>query len=161
MIKIDYEGAWKDLKEEIPKVVSGYEKNPYFTDEAFCAIESIKDKMNDLEQKHTHNYIELKKRADKEIADYCLKKYAEIYLENIYLKKKLGEKREKDKVFKVHIVGVTDDCYEYDVTERMNAERLAYYDNAFREGKKAKYRGKKIRIVQLDISLTNPIKEII
>ena len=57
MIKIDYEGAWKELKEEIPRAVSEYEKNPYFTDEAFCAIESIKDKMNALEKKHTQKDI--------------------------------------------------------------------------------------------------------
>jgi len=141
MIKIDYEGAWKELKREYGKEYIVYEGG-----------EDVEDVMKKLEKKHTHNFIDIRKRSDKEIADYCMKKYAEMYAENVHLKKKLGDKKEKNKVFKVHIIGLTDDNYEYDFTEQMNDERLAYYDRAFREGKKAKYRGEKIRIVQLDVS---------
>ena len=47
--------------------------------------------MDNFEQKHTHDYIDIKKRSDKEIADYCLKKYAEMYLELVELKNKLKE----------------------------------------------------------------------
>jgi len=75
MIRIDYEGAWKELKE--------YLKKSYITDE------TIMDVVENFEQKHTHNYIDIQKRSDKEIADYCLKKYAEVYLELVELKDKL------------------------------------------------------------------------
>ncbi|MBA7552074.1 hypothetical protein ES705_44628 [subsurface metagenome] len=54
--------------------------------------------MGILEQKHTHDYIDVRKRSDKEVADYCLKKYAEMYMENIYLKEGLkGQRKEINK----------------------------------------------------------------
>lgn len=83
MIKIDYERAWKDLKEEIGDAIM----------EGGMTGTPIKFTMEMFEQKHTHNYIDIKKRSDKEIADYCLKKHAEVYLENIDLKKKLRDKK--------------------------------------------------------------------
>jgi len=88
MIKIDYEGAWKELEE-------------YFYEKAKSENRKVQEynifslnhynMMKNLEKIHTQNVIELKKRSDKEIADYCLKKYTEIYLENINLKKRLKE----------------------------------------------------------------------
>jgi len=75
MIRIDYEGAWKELKE--------YLKKSYITDETIMEV------VGNFEQKHTHDYIDIKRRSDKEIADYCLKKYAEVYLELVCLKQKL------------------------------------------------------------------------
>ena len=70
MIKVDYEGAWKELKEKF-------------------SMSDLSLHMDILEQRHTHNYIDIRKRTDKEIADYCLKKYAEMYLELVELKSKL------------------------------------------------------------------------
>jgi len=81
MIKVDYEGAWKGLKEYLSK--------NYITDERIMEV------VEKFEQEHTHNYIDIRKRSDKEVADYCLKKYAEVYMENINLKKKLKEHKEK------------------------------------------------------------------
>lgn len=74
-------------------------------------IEEDQGEMATIQRKHTHNRMEeeckkmgkkiiddahnvgrninLRKRSDKEIADYCLKKYTDIYLENIHLKKKV------------------------------------------------------------------------
>lgn len=49
MIKIYYEGAWKELKETLPKLDELYHNM------ARCVLASIKDKMNDLEQKHTQH----------------------------------------------------------------------------------------------------------
>lgn len=74
MIKVDYEGAWKELKELC--------KGTMYIDDKYMEI---------LERSHTHNYINLKRRSDKEVADYCLKKYAEMYLELVELKNKLRE----------------------------------------------------------------------
>ena len=73
MIKIDYEGAWKELVDE------------YGLDYIIIGGDTIEN----IQQKHTHNYIDIRKRSDKEIADYCLKKHAEIYMELICLKRKL------------------------------------------------------------------------
>jgi len=75
MIKLDYEGAWKELKEHLRK--------KHITDETIMEV------VESIEQKHTHNYVDIKRRSDKEVADYCLKKYAEVYLENVELKNKL------------------------------------------------------------------------
>jgi len=75
MIRIDYEGAWEELKEHLRK--------KHITDETIMEV------VESIEQKHTHNYIDIKKRSDKEVADYCLKKHAEIYLELVELKNKL------------------------------------------------------------------------
>jgi len=87
VIKVDYEGAWKELRKDIgDKEIENYE------DTRPLKIFYI---MDDLEQRHTHNYIDIRKRSDKEVADYCLKKYAEVYMENINLKKKLKEHKEK------------------------------------------------------------------
>ena len=83
MIKVDYEGAWKELK--------GYLSKNYITDERIMEV------VENFEQKHTHNYIDIRKRSDKEIADYCLKKHAEVYLENVELKNKLKELAEDKK----------------------------------------------------------------
>ena len=146
MIKIDYEGAWKELKEN-NTVETNFEK-------------SFNEIMTDLERKHTQNFIELKHRSDKDRADYCMQKYAETYAENVRLKMKVGERREKYKLFKVHIVGVTDDNYEYDVTENMNVERVLYYENAVREEKEVKYRGKKIRVVRIDVTYPSTVEEV-
>lgn len=77
MIRIDYEGAWKELKEHLMK--------KHITDETIMEV------VESIEQKHTHNYVDIKKRSDKEIADYCLKKHAEVYLELVELKEKLKE----------------------------------------------------------------------
>ncbi|GAI81085.1 unnamed protein product, partial [marine sediment metagenome] len=77
--KVDYEGAWKELKEDMG-----------FTSPRDL-YQTIVLHMEKLEQKHTHDYIDLKRRSDKEIADYCLKKYAEMYLELVELKNKLKE----------------------------------------------------------------------
>lgn len=86
MIKIDYEGAWKELKEDMG-----------FTSPRDL-YQTIVLHMKKLEQKHTHNYVDIRRRSDKEIADYCLKKYAEMYMGNIYLRKKLkGQKEEGNK----------------------------------------------------------------
>ncbi|MBA7512701.1 hypothetical protein ES705_04709 [subsurface metagenome] len=87
MIKVDYEGAWKELKKEL-NISSTIIRDAIFTT-------SLIDMMDNFEQKHTHNYIDIRKRSDKEVADYCLKKYAEVYMENINLKKKLKEHKEK------------------------------------------------------------------
>jgi len=80
MIKIDYEGAWKELKsvygEDLDLNIIG-------------ADAALKCYMDSLERKHTHNYIDIRKRSNKEIADYCLKKYNEMYLELVCLKQKL------------------------------------------------------------------------
>ena len=78
MIKVDYEGAWKELKEKY-----GY----LYSDETIL----LKNVIQDLEQKHTHNYVDIRRRSDKEVADYCLKKHAEMYLELVELKNKLKE----------------------------------------------------------------------
>jgi len=81
MIRIDYEGAWKELKEHLRK--------KHITDETVMEV------VESIEQKHTHNYVDIKKRIDKEVADYCLKKYSEVYMENIYLKEELkGQRKE-------------------------------------------------------------------
>jgi len=77
MIKVDYEGAWKELKEYLSK--------NYITDERIMEV------IKNLEQKCTHDYADIRKRSDKEIADYCLKKYAEMYLELVKLKSRLKE----------------------------------------------------------------------
>ena len=83
MIKVDYEGAWKELKEELDKT------------SPIDLYKTIHVYMASLEKKHTHNYVDIKKRSDKEVADYCLKKYSEVYMENIYLKKELkGQRKE-------------------------------------------------------------------
>lgn len=79
MAKIDYEGAWKELKEDMG-----------FTSPRDL-YRTIVLHMDELEQKHTHNYVDIRKRSDKEIADYCLKKHAEMYLELVELKNKLKE----------------------------------------------------------------------
>ena len=78
MIKIDYEGAWKELKKTIEHHISP-------TD----IYKTLFPYINELEQKHTHNYIDIRRRSDKEIADYCLKKYSELFLKYINLKNKL------------------------------------------------------------------------
>jgi len=85
MIKIDYEGAWKELKKNIEPLRKLCLSSITELDHA------ILFHMNELEQKHTHNYIDIKSRSDEEIADYCLKKYAEMYLELVELKGKLKE----------------------------------------------------------------------
>jgi len=77
MIKINYEGAWKELKEQLNK--------KWITDE------TIRELIDNIEQKHIYNYIDIRRRSDKEIADYCLEKHAEIYLELINLKSKMKE----------------------------------------------------------------------
>jgi len=74
MIKIDYEKAWKELRDHNNE-----------------ATFSLAAKMYALEQKYTQDVIELKRRSDKEMVDYCLKKNTEIYLELIELKNKLRE----------------------------------------------------------------------
>ena len=89
MIKIDYEGAWKELKLKYG--------NLYIICEGGDLVEEV---MSAIERKHTHNYIDIRKRSDKEIADYCLKKYGEMYLENINLKKKLEDKNEGGYLFR-------------------------------------------------------------
>jgi len=78
MVKIDYEGAWKELKEYLSK--------NYITDERIMEV------VENFERKHTHNYIDIKRRSDKEVADYCLKKHAEMYLELVELKQRLKKK---------------------------------------------------------------------
>jgi len=94
MIKVDYEGAWKELKREYNNISS-------------CRLEDkdamvkflTAERMDELEKKHTHNYIDIRKRSDKELADYCLKKHAEVYLELVELKgklKKLTKRGEND-----------------------------------------------------------------
>jgi len=55
MIKIDYEGAWKEYKGMFINTTM----------------------MDTIELKHTHDFIDIHKRSDKEIADYCLKKHVE------------------------------------------------------------------------------------
>lgn len=75
MIRVDYEGAWKELKEYLGK--------NYITDERVMEV------VEEFEQKHTHNYIDIKRRSDREVADYCLKKHAEMYLELVELKSRL------------------------------------------------------------------------
>lgn len=87
MIKVDYEGAWKELR--------GYLKKSYITDETIMEV------VERLEQKHTHNYVDIRRRSDEEVADYCLKKYAEVYLELVELKnklKKLAKRRGGDDI---------------------------------------------------------------
>jgi len=91
MIKIDYEGAWKEFKRKYG--VELYLRKKHYN----IFLYSF---MNDMEQKHTHDYIDIRKRSDKEIADYCLKKYGEMYLENINLKKKLEDKNEGGYLFR-------------------------------------------------------------
>ena len=70
MIKIDYEGAWKELKENF-------------------RMSDLSSHMDIIEKRHTHDFIDIRRRSDKEITDYCLKKYAEIYLELVNLRRKL------------------------------------------------------------------------
>jgi len=151
MIKIDYEGAWKGLKEKYGDRYIGIPGG---------SADAIGNVMTDLERQHTQNIIKLKHRNDKDRADYCMQKYAEVYAENVNLKRKLGEQRKKYKIFKVHIVGVTDDNYEYSVTENMNEERVEYYENAVRGEKEVKYRGKKIRMVALDVTYPSTVEEV-
>ena len=79
MEKIDYEGTWRELKRIIYDQHSGNDDNCNYSD------------LLDLEKKHTHKYIELKKRSDKEIVDYCLIKRAESCAELLQLKDKLDE----------------------------------------------------------------------
>ena len=87
MIKVDYEGAWKELREDIgDKEIENYE------DTRPLKIFYIMDK---LEKKHTHNYVDIRRRGDKEVADYCLKKYADMYLELVNLKNKLKKLSKK------------------------------------------------------------------
>jgi len=66
MIKIDYEGAWKEFKRKYG--VELYLRKKHYN----IFLYSF---MNDMEQKHTHDYIDIRRRSDKEIADYCLEKY--------------------------------------------------------------------------------------
>jgi len=88
MIKVDYEGAWKELKGEYGGELSLMEKGHDVFLYSF---------MIDMEQKHTHDIIELQKRSDKEIADYCMKKHAEVYLGLVCLKQKLRKLSKRGK----------------------------------------------------------------
>lgn len=82
MIKIDYEGAWKELKNKLGRIEKiGFQKH-YNYSNFLIMIEK-------LEQKHTHDYIDIKRRGNKEIADYCMKKYSDLYLKHINLKNRL------------------------------------------------------------------------
>ena len=86
------------------------------------------------------------------IADYCLKKHAEVYLENINLKKKLKEYQEKP-FFNVYVRGMyKNDGKEVIIQDMMDSKELAYYDTAFREGKAIIYNCKEMRIDTITIS---------
>ena len=92
MIKIDYEGAWKELKEYFKGMAKS--ENRKHQEYNVFGLNNF-NMMNSFEQEHTHNYVDIKKRTDKEVADYCLKKYAEVYMENIYLKEELKGPRKE------------------------------------------------------------------
>jgi len=77
MIKIDYEGAWKELRGDMGLT----SPNDLY--------QTINLYMASLEKKHTHDYVDIRKRSDKEVADYCLKKHVELYIKYINLKNKL------------------------------------------------------------------------
>jgi len=112
--------------------------------------------------KNNQNVIKLKRNTDQEVLNYYMKKFTEVYLENIHLKKKLGEKKENDKIFKVHMECVEMGgsgfiqkgdrieavSSEFTVNEMMNAQQCLYYQNAIWKSKIANYRGKKIRITE-------------
>lgn len=86
MIKVDYEGAWEDLKNKTSySEILDYDKALGFS----IHRPDLVTVMNKLEQKHTHNYVDIRRRTDKEVADYCLKKYADMYLELVNLKNRL------------------------------------------------------------------------
>lgn len=140
MIKVDYEGAWKELKETIERHISPVDM-----------IKTLLPYINELEQKHTHNYIDIRRRSDKEIADYCLKKYTELSMENIYLKKELKEYKEEP-LFDVSLECRLNDGSIITICDLMNSKELSHYDTAFREGRKIKYKGKEMRITELTIS---------
>jgi len=88
MIKVDYEGAWKELKEYFNGMAKS--ENRKHQEYNVFGLNHF-NMMDNFEQKHTRDYIDIKKRSDKEVADYCLKKYAEVYLELVELKQKLKE----------------------------------------------------------------------
>lgn len=84
MIKVDYERAWKELTKEYGRFII------YFPGKIIPEPHrSLDDIMDELGEKHTHNYVDIRKRSDKEVADYCLKKHAELYIKYINLKNKL------------------------------------------------------------------------
>lgn len=89
MVKVDYEGAWKELKGYFNGMAKS--ENRKHQEYNVFGLNHF-NVMDSFEKKHTHNYVDIRKRSNKEVADYCLKKYTELYMENIYLKKKLRGK---------------------------------------------------------------------
>ena len=85
---VNFEEAWKELMGMIPKF------RDFFPGMTGVAVDSFEDKMKELEKKHK-NVIIIKRRTDNEMVDYCIKKSVEAQMENIHLKKKLGEQSER------------------------------------------------------------------
>ena len=86
MIKVDYEGAWKELKNKTSySEILDYEEASGFS----IHRPDLVTVMDNLEKKHTHDYVDIRRHSDKEVADYCMKKHAEVYLELVCLKQKL------------------------------------------------------------------------
>lgn len=137
MIKIDYEGAWKELKENMN-------------------LSSLPLHMNEIEKKYTCDFIDIRRRSDKEIADYCLKKYTEIFLENIHLKRKEKEKEyipRRNQLFHViMILKRIKDGYKYKWEENMGEKRFEEYREKFLNQEIFQWDGKDITIIEFNIS---------
>ena len=88
MIKIDYEGAWKKLKKTIEHHISP-------TD----IYKTLLLYMNELERKHTYNYLDIKLRSNIEINKYWSRKYILLNEKYIKLKNKIIDNK-VDKLLK-------------------------------------------------------------
>jgi hypothetical protein len=81
MIKIDYEGCWKQFKQEA--------KEHKIYDDTLSELDRI-------EKNNTRDFIELKRREPEDQIDYIMKKYTEKYIEVENLKKELKDIKEED-----------------------------------------------------------------
>jgi hypothetical protein len=84
MIKIDYEGCWKQFKQEA--------KEHKIYDDTLSELDRI-------EKNNTRDFIELKRREPEDQIDYIMKKYTEKYIEVETLKKELKDIKEGNRDF--------------------------------------------------------------
>lgn len=169
-LTVNFEGAWKEFRREYShKYIHGILKKRSTAD-----THLIVNLMDDLENSYK-NVITIGRRTGEEMVDYCIKKSVEARMENIHLKKELREqkkrmifrnvgyskfietrKKPERKLFKVNLITITDDSLEFNLNMKVTAKKFEYYKNAYNKGENISWHGLKMRIVELNISISPP-----
>jgi len=146
-LKINYEGAWKELREHLGLM------------DARSLYSTLLLYMDELEVKHK-NMITIKERTDKEIVEHCIRSSVEAGMENIHLKKRIKELEKNEKLYNVYImIRLLKNGYSSCIKRMMSAKELSFYEDAFRSGKYIKHEGERARITEMNISCPARDKE--